>query len=67
MGIIKNELGKRYGDWLVISYTDARERSNKCVIWECECVHCGAKHYFNGNNLRFDRYRKSCHCQDKRR
>lgn len=52
----KNELGKKYGDYIVTAYTTRRIRSNRCVIWECTCIHCGNIHYLSGNSLRFDKY-----------
>ena len=69
MKTYKDELGHRYGDFVVIGYTSYRVPSNGCVIWECKCVHCGRIFYKNGNHLRFDRARTcpACGTYAKRR
>lgn len=62
MGIIKNELGHIYGDYVVIAYTDYREPSNGCIKWLCQCRFCGKTKIINGNNLRFNTI-KHCKCK----
>ena len=64
---IKNELGHRYGDYLVIAITDEREPSNKCVKWRVECIHCGHQRILNGNHLRMGTTRVCPNCRRKRR
>lgn len=54
-----NELGHKYGPYIVTAYTSNRENSNKTVIWKVECK-CGHIRYYNGNNLRFGKYRHTC-------
>lgn len=51
----KVEFGHKYGPYTVTNYTTAREKSNRCVIWEVTCK-CGYVRYINGNNLRFNHF-----------
>ena len=67
MAYCKNELGKVYGDFRVIRYTDARETSNGCVKWLCECRFCGIRVLRNGNNLRFMKTTACPICSKQRR
>lgn len=48
----KNEIGNRYGDFLIFAEYPDREPSNGCVKWVGECVECGARRVSNGNLLR---------------
>lgn len=64
---MKNELGKFYGEYLVVAYTNYRVPSNGCVIWECRCKYCGTKRYINGNHLRFGQVGKCPVCNPKKR
>lgn len=57
----KDELGKQFGEWKVIAITEARKPSNRCVMWLCECVHCGAHRLIDGNSLRFKPLRCPCY------
>lgn len=50
---MKNEIGNRYGDYMIIAEHREREPSNGCIKWIGECLTCGSKRIFNGNNLRF--------------
>lgn len=67
MSTIKNELGKVYGDFRVIAYTDEREPSNQCVKWLCQCNVCGSTRYINGNSLRFKQVRFCQVCKKRNR
>lgn len=62
----KDELNKRYGDFIVTEYTNRREPSNGCVVWKCECVYCGAISHRNGNNLRFSKNATCMNCYSKK-
>lgn len=63
----KDELDKQYGPLKVVKYTELREPSNGCVKWECQCMHCGATTYRNGNLLRFSKRVKCTNCGTMRR
>ena len=67
MGNYKDELGHEYGDFIVTNYTDLREPSNGCVMWECTCKHCDVVVYRNGNNLRFSKYMSCPNCRKMKR
>lgn len=64
---MKDELGKNYGSYIVTAYTEYREPSNRCVIWECKCVTCGTTRYLNGNKLRFHQFGPCPVCNPKKR
>ena len=64
----KNEIGKRYLDFIVINETNLREPTNGCIKWELMCIHCHNTIIVNGNNLRFypNRHCKICNSKRKR-
>ena len=63
---MKNELGHKYGPFVVIAYATKREPSNGCVKWECMCTNCNAISFRNGNNLRFSKHLNCPYCGNRR-
>jgi hypothetical protein len=56
----KNELGKRYGKWLVLEQAPADK--NKCErFWKCRCD-CGTEKYVSGSDLRGGGSTGCCYC-----
>ena len=49
MGKVKNLVGKRFGQLVVLE--ECKERQNKKVMWLCQCD-CGNKKIVSGNNLK---------------
>lgn len=50
MARIKDLTGQKFGRLTALRPTEAREPTNLCVIWECQCD-CGEIHYANSNTL----------------
>lgn len=59
-GMIKNEIGNRYGPWVVIRRIEPNYPINCTVKWLCKCMHCGAEKIYIGNRLRFNGYAHTC-------
>ena len=57
-----DEIGKRYGPWLVIRRIEPNYRPEKPSMarWECRCIHCDAKKIYIGNHLRSGHYAHTC-------
>lgn len=58
----KDEIGKRYGLWLVVEKypTNYRPKTASMTRWKCKCAYCGAQKIYTGNTLRFNHYAHVC-------
>lgn len=57
---VKDEIGNKYGPYIVIKRVFPNYLPSETARWECQCVHCGAKKIYTGNALRFDNYMHRC-------
>lgn len=62
MCMIKNEIGNKYGPWVVVDRFEPnyRRQDYSMVRWKCKCVHCSAQKIYIGNTLRFNHYGHTC-------
>lgn len=57
---MKDELGRRYGPFIVYEAAPNREPTNGVVRWKLRCKNCGESIEVNGNAMRFNHSRKTC-------
>ena len=62
-GILKDETGKKYGDWIVLRRAPVEK--HKSAKWICKCK-CGNERIVRGSDLRLGKS-KNCGCVNKAR